>query len=114
MRVRVVTPAASCGTPVALSAAGMWTRWMGGLIALTVALGGCTQAPRREEPNAREAGREAYRASQKLKREAKDAAQQLHEAEKEFREGWSEASRQDNTRRTEPARPQNPQKPASR
>ncbi len=63
-----------------------------------VAINSCTQAPRRDQqPNAREAGREAYRASQKLKREAKDAAHQLHQAEEEFRQGWGEASREDNT-----------------
>jgi hypothetical protein len=66
---------------------------------LFLGLSSCQQAPRREEPNAREAGRQAYRASQKLKHEAKDAARQLHEAEKQFREGWTEASREDNTRR---------------
>lgn len=72
--------------------------WIGALL-LFLGLSSCQQAPRREEPNARQAGREAYHASQKLKREAKDAAQQLHEAEKQFREGWNEASHEDHPRR---------------
>lgn len=73
--------------------------WLSFLLPLALAVNSCTQTPRREEPNAREAGRKAYWASQSLKRDAKDAAYQLHQAEEEFRQGWNEASREDNTRR---------------
>ena len=76
--------------------------WFGLLLFSSLAFTSCSQTPRRDQPDAREAGREAYRASQKLKREAKDAANQLHDAEKEFRQGWGEASREDNSRRDEP------------
>ena len=50
---------------------------------------------RREEPSAREAGREAYRATQDLKRGAKKAAQELRDAGKEMKQGWNEAKRAD-------------------
>lgn len=68
-----------------------------------VAINSCNQTPRREQPNAREAGRDAYRASQKLKREAKDAAHELHDAEEQFRAGWNEASHEDNSRKDKPS-----------
>ncbi len=50
---------------------------------------------RRDEPAAREAGREAYHASQEVKKGAKEAARELRKAGKEFREGWSEAKHQE-------------------
>ena len=84
---------------------------IGCLFLAIVAINSCNQTPRREQPNAREAGRDAYRASQKLKREAKDAAHELHNAEEQFREGWNEASREDNTRKDKPSPLQTPRRP---
>jgi hypothetical protein len=58
----------------------------------------CTRrdtAVRREEPAAREAGREAYQATQDLKRGAKKAARELRDAGKEMHQGWNEAKRSD-------------------
>ena len=49
----------------------------------------------RNEPAAREAGREAYHASQEVKKGAKEAARDLHNAGREFREGWTEARHED-------------------
>ena len=65
-------------------------------LALGIGLGGCA---RREEPTAREAGREAYQAGQAIKKGAKEAAREVREAGKEFREGWNEARREDPKRR---------------
>jgi cytochrome c biogenesis protein ResB len=53
-------------------------------------------------PDTREAGRNAYRASQELKHDAKKAAQDLRDAGKNFREGWSQAEREDKARKHEP------------
>ena len=63
----------------------------------------CSQSPRHEEPNAREAGREAYRASKDLKKDAKEAARELRDAGEKFREGWKEAQREDQNTRATPA-----------
>lgn len=63
----------------------------------------CTREDKSQgnDPAARQAGREAYRASQDLKRDAKQAAQELRKASKEFREGWSEEKkRHDSTHQT--------------
>jgi hypothetical protein len=61
-------------------------------LALAVGLTGCA---RREEPSAREAGREAYQAGEKIKKGAKEAAREIREAGREFKEGWNEAKRKD-------------------
>ena len=50
---------------------------------------------RRDREAARQAGREAYRASKNVKKGAKEAAHELHNAAKEFREGWEEARHED-------------------
>jgi hypothetical protein len=50
------------------------------------------------QPDARQAGRDAYKASQDLKKDAKEAARQLQNASKEFREGWKEAQQRDANR----------------
>ena len=55
----------------------------------------------RQRTAARQAGREAYRASQEVKRGAKEAAHDLRNASKEFRDGWSEAKHQDERTRRE-------------
>ena len=62
------------------------------LLAIALGLSGCA---RREEPTAREVGREAYQAGQAIKKGAKEAAREIKEAGKEFREGWNEARRKD-------------------
>ena len=54
---------------------------------------------RRNEPAARQIGREAYGATQEIKRGAKEAAQELREAGKELRQGWKEAKREDPPKR---------------
>jgi len=71
------------------------------LLAAAVTLMSCdTQTtPRRDDEAARQAGREAYRASKDLKRDAKEAARELHNAGKEFREGWTQAQHEDEARR---------------
>lgn len=51
---------------------------------------GCVRDDR-HEPAARQAGKDAYRASRELKQGAKQAAHELRSAGKQFREGWSEA-----------------------
>ena len=52
----------------------------------------------RNDPAARQAGREAYKASQELKKGAKKAAHDLQSAGKEFSQGWSEAKQRDANR----------------
>ena len=61
-------------------------------IAAILSLCSCTRrdANRRDEPAARQAGRDAYEASQEIKHGAKEAAHELRQAGKEFREGWAE------------------------
>ena len=49
----------------------------------------------RDEPAARQVGREAYSASQDIKQGVKKAAKELRKAGKEFREGWSERRREE-------------------
>lgn len=61
-------------------------------LALAVGLTGCA---RRDEPTAKEVGREAYQAGQKIKKGAKEAAREIKEGAKEFKEGWNEAKRDD-------------------
>jgi hypothetical protein len=73
-----------------------------GLTALLIAgsmLSSCSRGTHRDEPAAREAGRDAYRASQELKRGAKKAGQELQKAGKELRQGWNEAKREDTRRK---------------
>jgi len=69
-----------------------------------LSLTSCSQSYDRQ-PDTRQAGREAYRASQELKKDAKRAAQDLRNAGKNFREGWNDAQREDRTRRREPPPP---------
>lgn len=70
-------------------------------VALAVALGltSCNQNPHRDDAAARQAGREAFKASKDLKRDAREAARELQSAGKEFREGWNDARREDNRAR---------------
>jgi hypothetical protein len=63
-------------------------------LAVVLAAGiGCSRDTHRDEPAARQLGREAYHATQDVKRGAKKAAQELREAGKEVRQGWKEAKR---------------------
>jgi predicted small secreted protein len=62
------------------------------VLAVAIGVSGCA---RREEPTARDAGREAYQAGQAIKKGAKEAAREIKEAGKEFRQGWNEARRKD-------------------
>jgi hypothetical protein len=62
-------------------------------IALIAGLGlaSCSrQDNARETPTAREAGRDAYKASHDLKKEADKAARELKDAGKDFQQGWEE------------------------
>lgn len=65
---------------------------------------GLTACARREEPSAREAGREAYRAGRTIEKGAKEAAREIRDAGKEFRQGWNEARREDPKRLDDPKR----------
>jgi hypothetical protein len=69
------------------------------VVAGALSLISCTRenGAHREEPAAREAGREAYRATQDIKRGAKKAEQELRNTGKELRQGWNEAKRENKT-----------------
>ncbi len=76
----------------------MRTLFVTSLIVFGIGLSGCSRKDRdthQNEPAARQAGREAYRASQDIKKGAKEAAKELRSAGKEFREGWNEQKRQE-------------------
>jgi hypothetical protein len=70
-------------------------------LALLFLLGfGMVSCSRRDDqPVARQAGRDAYRASQELKEGARNAERDMRKAGKQFREGWNEGKHVD---RTEP------------
>jgi len=53
----------------------------------------------RDNTAARQAGRDAYHATQEIKRGAKQAAKEIRNAGKEMREGWNDAKRTDPARR---------------
>ncbi|HEY2018903.1 MAG TPA: hypothetical protein VGH38_35605 [Bryobacteraceae bacterium] len=74
------------------------------LLVLGIGLISCN----RDDPSARQAGREAYRASQDVKRGAREAGKDLRNASKQFREGWEEAKHQDPPRK--PKRPEPPER----
>jgi len=67
------------------------------IIAVALGLGACDRrdSTKRDEPPARQVGREAYNLKQELKREAKEAAKELRKAGKDVREGWNEAKHDD-------------------
>ena len=79
-------------------------------LGLGLSLTACSRhdPPHRGEPPARQAGREAYDASQEIKRGAKEAAQEIRKAGKEFREGWSDAKHKDPPKREKPDKPDKP------
>ena len=63
-----------------------------------MAASSCSRDKHRDEPAARQLGRDAYKASEEIKRGAKEAAQELRKAGKEIRKGWKEA-KQDEAQR---------------
>ena len=67
------------------------------VLALGIGLSSCDRddSTRRETPEARQAGRDAYRAAQAAKRDLKEAERELEKAGKSFREGWLEAKHND-------------------
>lgn len=67
------------------------------LCVLTFAATSCNIGDRsdRRDAAARQAGREAYRASRELKKDAQQAGRELRNASKEFRDGWKEAQQED-------------------
>lgn len=71
------------------------------LIILGIGLTSCSRddSSVRAHEAERQAGRDAYRASQEVKHGAKEAAHELRNASREFREGWSEAKDNEKTRR---------------
>ena len=79
----------------------MRASWIALVIFLGVTLISCSRDNRadRSEPAARQAGRDAYHASQEVKQGARRAAHELENAGKEFRQGWSEAKHDNKTAR---------------
>ena len=65
------------------------------VLALGLTMASCNRDARRDEPAARQVGRDAYRASKEIKRGAKEAAQELRKAGKELRQGWNDAKRKE-------------------
>lgn len=79
----------------------MRSLWIAPVMALGIGLVGCGRGDnsQRNGAAARQAGRDAYRASQTAKRDARDAAREVERAGKDFRQGWYEAKREDEARR---------------
>ena len=76
--------------------------WMASLgTILLVGLGACNRdtSRDREDPAARQIGRDAYELKQNLKQGARKAAQELRRAGKEAHEGWNQAKQEDQSRR---------------
>ena len=69
------------------------------LLATVTAALALTACARREEPTARELGRDTYQAGEKIKKGAKEAAREIRDAGKEFRQGYNEARREEPKRR---------------
>lgn len=59
-------------------------------LAIALGLAGCARDDHRNEPAARQLGREAHHAADDLKRGADKAAQEARQAGKQFRQGWEE------------------------
>jgi hypothetical protein len=75
--------------------------WIAAAFFLGATLISCSRDERsgRNEPAARQAGRDAYHASREVKQGARRAAHELENAGKEFRQGWGEAKHDDKTDR---------------
>jgi type II secretory pathway pseudopilin PulG len=73
------------------------------VLAATLALISCNRSSetQRRDSTARQAGREAYRATQNIKKGAKETTEELRKAGRELRQGWEDAQREDKTRRKE-------------
>ena len=76
------------------------------VLAAGMGLAGCSREDRvrRDEPAARQVGRDAYKASQEIKKGAKEAGRELRNAGKELREGWNDAKREKRREEPEPRR----------
>jgi hypothetical protein len=61
------------------------------MIAAGLTFPSCNRDDHRDEPAARQVGRDAYRASEEFKEGAKKAEKELRDAGKDVREGWNEA-----------------------
>ncbi|MFN7994232.1 MAG: hypothetical protein U0Q18_11545 [Bryobacteraceae bacterium] len=73
----------------------LWT--VGFVAAVVLSSGGCTRD--KEEPAARQIGRDAYKLKQNLKQGAREAAQELRKAGKEAHAGWNEAKQENQSQR---------------
>jgi hypothetical protein len=63
------------------------------IVVAGLALSSCNREDRRNEPVARQVGRDAARTSDEIKREAEKAGKALKKTGKELREGWNEEKR---------------------
>ena len=63
------------------------------MIVVGFTLSSCNRGDHRDEPAARQVGRDAARAAEEIKRDAKKAGKALHKAGDELREGWKEEKR---------------------
>lgn len=76
-------------------------------LAIFIALGliSCDRSDtaRRQEPPARQAGRDAYQTSRQIRKGVQEAAHDLQNAGKQFRQGWNEQRSQ--TSHQNPSRP---------
>lgn len=68
------------------------------IVLVGLACPACDREHHREEPAARQLGKDAYRASEEMKHAAKKAGQELRKADKEARQGWNEAKREDTSK----------------
>ncbi len=65
-------------------------------VAAGIALAGCnSDRDHKQEPVARQAGRDAYKLKEEGKRAAKELGRDLKNAGKDARQGWQEAERED-------------------
>lgn len=65
-------------------------RYWAVIFGCALGLVGCN-TDRRDEPVARQAGREAYKVQKQAKKAAKELGQDLKQAGKDARQGWNEA-----------------------
>ena len=68
-------------------------------VVLALGLAACGQTSRHEEPAARQAGRDAARATQDLERDANKAARELRDTGNQFRQGWNEGKHEERSPR---------------
>jgi hypothetical protein len=74
-----------------------------GTALLSSGLTSCSRhAERRDDSAARQAGRDAARATQDLKHDANEAARELRNAGNQFREGWNQGKRENHNNEDKP------------